>query len=62
MQNKLNLLLGLGSSQSDSMLESSSVAQPQRKNGQLIRDLILACANFWDSKKRIDKIKSLMLK
>ena len=22
----------------------------------------MACANFWDSKKRIDKIKSLMLK
>lgn len=34
----------------------------EKKKGTLNRDLILACAMFWDSKRRVDKIKSLILK
>jgi hypothetical protein len=45
---RMNLLLGLGS---DNHLK-----------GKITKDLILACAMFWDSKKRVDRIKSLMLK
>lgn len=52
MNNKLNLLLGLGSTQSP----------PVSSKGLLNREMILTCAMFWDSKKRIDKIKSLILK
>ena len=50
---KLNMLLGLGS--------LSTILQNDKK-GKLTKDLILACASFWNSKQRIDKIKSLILK
>ena len=33
-----------------------------KEKGILNRDLIIGCASFWDSKQRIDKIKSLILK
>ena len=50
---KLNMLLGLG---------SDAIAPQQSTQGKLTKSLILACASFWDSKQRIDKIKSLILK
>ena len=45
---KMNMLLGLGSD--------------KHLKGKITRELILDCANFWNSKQRIDKIKSLILK
>ena len=45
---KINMILGLGS-------------QTHLK-GKISRDFILSYASFWDSKKRIDKIKTLILK
>lgn len=53
LQNKLNMLLGLG---------SSSTIPASTEAGKLTKRLILACASFWNSKQRIDKIKSLVLK
>lgn len=50
---KLNMLLGLG---------SDTMAPQKSAQGKLSKNLILACASFWDTKQRIDKIKSLILK
>ena len=46
-EDNLSMLLSLGSA---------------KEKGILNRELIIGCASFWDSKQRIDKIKSLILK
>lgn len=52
LNKKMSLLLGGSEGQSAS----------RKERGKISKDMILACAMFWDSKQRIDKIKGLILK